>query len=350
MVENNLLKDDDVMQQESNNPDADALSAEDMEGLSQEEIDSLLGFDEDTAKENNTGIKAIINKAATAYERLPMLEIVFDRFVRVTSTSLRNFTSDNVDVSIDSIMSMRFGDYLNSIPLPALLMIFKVEEWENYGIMVMDGALVYSFIEVLLGGRKMQNSVKGEGREYTSIEQDLIKKISEIMFRDMTTAFAPLCKATFRSDRLETNPRFATIARPENGAIAIKLSVDMDGRGGGLDILFPYGTLEPVREMLLQVFFGEKLEDDFSWNRYLEQEVGLADVTLDAMLEERTMRFGDIAKMQVGEVLVMDTHPDSLITLKCGEIPMCVGNIGQVDGKVAIKVNKIIHEPPRKKK
>ena len=52
------------------------------------------------------------------FERLPMLEVVFDRLVRLMSTSLRNFTSDNVEVSLDNIASIRFGDYLNSIPLP----------------------------------------------------------------------------------------------------------------------------------------------------------------------------------------------------------------------------------------
>ncbi len=53
-----------------------------------------------------------------SYERLPMLEIVFDRLVRLMTTSLRNFTSDNVEVSLDRITSVRFGDYMNSIPLP----------------------------------------------------------------------------------------------------------------------------------------------------------------------------------------------------------------------------------------
>jgi hypothetical protein len=41
-----------------------------------------------------------------------MLEVVFDRLVRMLSSSFRNFTSDNVDVSIDSMVSMRFDDYL----------------------------------------------------------------------------------------------------------------------------------------------------------------------------------------------------------------------------------------------
>ena len=81
-----------------------------------------------TTAARRTGIRAIINSALVSYERLPMLEIVFDRLVRLMTTSLRNFTSDNVEVSLDNITSIRFGDYLNSIPLPAILAVFRAEE------------------------------------------------------------------------------------------------------------------------------------------------------------------------------------------------------------------------------
>src|SRR5690349_24384975 len=121
--------------------------------LNQDEIDSLLGFGlgEEVAS-GRTGVRAIINSALISYERLPMLEIVFDRLVRMMSTSLRNFTSDNVEVSLDQISSVRFGDYLNSIPLPAMLSVFKAEEWDNYGLMVVDSALIYSIVAGLLVG------------------------------------------------------------------------------------------------------------------------------------------------------------------------------------------------------
>ncbi len=98
--------------------------------LNQDEIDSLLGFDSDDDEDGDrTGIQAIINSSLVSYERLPMLEVVFDRLIRMMSTSLRNFTSDNVEVSLDNITSIRFGDYLNSIPLPAMLSVFRAEEW-----------------------------------------------------------------------------------------------------------------------------------------------------------------------------------------------------------------------------
>src|SRR5947209_5031484 len=113
--------------------------------LNQDEIDSLLGFDVgDEESGERSGIKAIINSALVSYERLPMLEIVFDRLVRMMTTSLRNFTSDNVEVSLDDILSQRFGDYLNSIPLPAMLTVFKAEEWDNFGLMTVDSSMIYS--------------------------------------------------------------------------------------------------------------------------------------------------------------------------------------------------------------
>ena len=111
----------DEAQTEEKPAEAEEMVGEDGKALSQDEIDNLLGFSGAPPEEAKTGIEAMLDKALLSYERLPMLEVVFDRFVRMLSTSLRNFTSDNVDVDIHSITSLRFGDYVNSIPMPAIL-------------------------------------------------------------------------------------------------------------------------------------------------------------------------------------------------------------------------------------
>ena len=119
------------------------------------QLQGLLGFSlADVSLSDRSGIRAIIDSAMVSYERLPMLEIVFDRLVRLMTTSLRNFTSDNVEVSLDNITSIRFGDYLNSIPLPAILAVFRAEQLDNYGLFTVDSNLIYSIVDVLLGGRR----------------------------------------------------------------------------------------------------------------------------------------------------------------------------------------------------
>src|SRR5258708_9602103 len=110
-----------------------------------------------------------------------MLEIVFDRLVRLMTTSLRNFTSDNVEVSLDRITSVRFGDYMNSIPLPAVLCVFQAEEWENFGLATVDSSLIYSMIDVPLGGRPGPTSLRIQGRPYTTIEAKLLKRLGELL-------------------------------------------------------------------------------------------------------------------------------------------------------------------------
>ena len=200
--------------------------------LNQDEIDSLLGFDEDQEELNErSGIQAILSSALVSYERLPMLEVVFDRLVRLMSTSLRNFTSDNVEVSLDNIASIRFGDYLNSIPLPAMLSVFKAEEWDNYGLITVDSSLIYSIVDVLLGGRRGTAAMRIEGRPYTTIERSLVERMVHVMLGDLSAAFEPLSPVTFRFDRLETNPRFATISRPSNAGHRGAAS-DRYGRSG----------------------------------------------------------------------------------------------------------------------
>src|SRR5258707_5331722 len=117
--------------------------------LNQDEIDSLLGFDVgENETQDKSGIRAIFNSALVSYERLPMLEIVFDRLGRLMTTSLRKFTSANVEVSLDNITSIRFGAYLNSIPLPANLAVFKAQEWDTHGLFTIDSSLNYSLIDV----------------------------------------------------------------------------------------------------------------------------------------------------------------------------------------------------------
>src|SRR5690606_2303740 len=161
--------------------------------LNQDEIDSLLGFDAAAASNVElSGVQALINSALVSYERLPMLEIVFDRLVRLATTSLRNFTSDNVEVSLDSISSVRFGDYLNSIPLPAILSVIKADTWGHYGTLTVDNLPIYAMIAVLVGRRRSGGDVRVEGRASTTIEMALAQRMIELILEDTHRAFEPV--------------------------------------------------------------------------------------------------------------------------------------------------------------
>jgi flagellar motor switch protein FliM len=317
--------------------------------LNQDEIDSLLGFATgEEASGERSGVRALINSALVSYERLPMLEVVFDRLVRLMTTSLRNFTSDNVEVSLDSISSIRFGDYLNSIPLPAIISVFRAEQLDNYGLMTVDSNLIYSIVDVLLGGRRGTVAMRVEGRPYTTIERVLVTRMVEVVLADTRLAFAPLTEVEFRLDRIETNPRFAAIARPANAAILVRLRIDMEDRGGRLELLLPYATLEPIRKMLLQQFMGEKFGRDNIWESHLATELWNTQMEVRAVLDNQEMPLSRVLDLKVGDTIMFNKGPDAHVEVHCGGVPLTRGRIGRLGLNMAVRVEEQISAAGRR--
>jgi flagellar motor switch protein FliM len=161
-----------------------------------------------------------------------------------------------------------------------------------------------------------------------------------VVLSDLSAAFDPLSPVNFRFERLETNPRFATIARPANAAVLARLRVDMEDRGGRLELLIPYATLEPVRELLLQMFMGEKFGRDSIWEAHLAGELWNTHVPLQAVLDTFEYSLRDVLAWQVGTRITLSATPTSDIRLLCGDVPMFSGKMGRKGGNIAVRVNE----------
>ena len=309
--------------------------------LEQAEIDSLLGVEEDGRE--HQAVQRIISSGLVSFERLPMLEIVFDRMIRIMSTTLRNFTSDNVEATIDSVSSLRFGDYLDAVPLPAMFAVFRIEEWDNYGLMVIDSALIYSIVDVLLGGRRGTAPMRIEGRPFTTIERRLVERLVELVLRDFADSFDPLCNVTIRFERLEVNSRFATISRTSNAAVIARFRIDMEDRGGRFELLLPYATLEPARELLLQQFMGERFGRDSIWESHLAEQLHETEVALDVVLDETTMSLHDVMSLQVGSRIMLNARPGAPVQLRCGTVPLFGGKVGRRKDQVAVRIEDTLN-------
>lgn len=309
--------------------------------MTQDEIDSLMGFRVDQMlMADQSGVRALISSALVSYERLPMLEVVFNRLVRLSTTSLRNLTSDNVEVSLDSISSVRFGDYLNSIPLPAILSVFRAEEWDNFGLITTDSPLIYSIVDVLLGGGRGMGAARVEGRPYTAIELSLVQKLVERILSDAEQAFEPVSPVHFTLDRMETNPRFAALIRPANAAVLVRFRIDMEDRGGNIEFLLPYETIEPIRHLLLQMFVGDRVGRDHHWEQHLATQTNAAEVVVDAVLFEKKVPLEQVLDLKVGQTLLLRKNPSDPVLLRVGQVTMSEGQIGRINDRISVQVTR----------
>jgi flagellar motor switch protein FliM len=166
--------------------------------------------------------------------------------------------------------------------------------------------------------------------------------MSTTVLSDLSSAFDPLSPVSFGLDRMETNPRFAAITQSSNACVLARLRVDMGDRGGRVEIIIPYATLEPIRELLLQMFMGEKFGRDSIWETHLTNELYETDVALSAMLGEKVLPLDEILNWEPGTTVVFNTRPSDRVEVRCGDFPMYNATMGQKQDNLAMKINNYI--------
>ena len=223
--------------------------------------------------------------------------------------------------------------------------MIKAEEWDNFGLLTVDRPLVYSMIDVLLGGRESAARSGSRAGPTRRSRWRWRAGMIEVVLDDMRRAFEPVTQVNFKLERLETNPRFAAISRPANAAILIELRIEMEERGGKIEILLPYATIEPIREQLLQMFMGEKFGRDPIWEGHLATEIYAADVEVEAVLREVKLPLSRVLNMKPGETVMLDRSPSDPIMLRCGDVELTEAIMGHIGNNVSVRVVRPINPP-----
>jgi flagellar motor switch protein FliM len=208
------------------------------------------------------------------------------------------------------------------------------------GLLTLSSQLVYSIIEVLLGGRTAFDPRRIDGRPFTGIERALTKRLTGVLLGDMAAAFAQLGPIEFRLERLETNPRHAAIGRPTDGAMLFTIRADMHDRGGRFEIVLPHAALEPVRDLLLQMFGGEEIGSNSLWAAHLKQQTLMSTIELEAVLEEQIIPLAEVMGLAVGTTLRLNASADTPVILRRGQVPVLRGQMGRVSDRIAIRIEE----------
>ncbi len=315
---------------------------EDASFLEQTEIDSILGIQK-VDDEDKVGLALLLESSKVGFQRLPGLEATYERFVRLVTSSLRHFSAENVEINFDTLNPLRFGDYLNSVPLPAMVAIFKAEEWEGFGIITVSSQLIYSLLDVLLGGRR-SSQIRVEGRAYSVIEINIVERLISVILENLAIAFGPFSAVNFQYERMETNPRFASVALPTNATTVARFHVDIEDRTGSFEIVLPYSTLEPIRSQLSQLFMGENFGDDTNWSRHFTGVIKGSHIEIEAVLHEMEVSMDEVVNWEVGSIIDLEIPPDKLVIVRSAKTAIYEGLIGEIKGHVAVKLVSQVEE------
>jgi len=318
--------------------------------LTQDEIDSLLqGVSEgDIETETDAAVpdEDIHRYDLTSQERIirgkmPTLEIINQRFSRNFRASLSAMLHRVIDVTPLVTDMMKFGEFLKTIPVPASIHLFKMEPLRGMALMVVESKLVFSLIDMFFGGSG-RDTVKIEGRDFTSIEERIIKKVVMTSLECMEEAWNPIHDLEFHFVRSEINPQFVTIVPPSDVVILSTYTLEMEEFSGAITVCIPYSLVEPMRNKLYAGFQSERLEVDVTWLQRLVRRLLMVDVEVAAVLGTTTVTPRRLLELKVGDIITLQQDATEPMRIKLEQIDKFRGMAGLSKGSKAVKITKKI--------
>jgi flagellar motor switch protein FliM len=312
--------------------------------LAQDEVDALLRglsggeIEAEKEPEDDDGIVAfdLSNNDRIIRGRMPVLEIINDRFARLCTNAMSNAVRKRVEINPISIDMTKFSDFMRSLAVPTSISIYKMEPLRGTALLIVDARLVFALVENIFGGQSSQPKI--EGRDFTRIEQAIVEKVVHLVLKNMDEAWQPVHEVTFELVRSEINPQFASIVPPSDVVVIITFEVELETALGQLQICLPYATIEPIRSKLLASFQTERLEVDHAWVARLTERILESPVELKITFGNTTITGNQLLKLRVGDVLMLDTDTEDMMPVTVAEVRKYWALPGIYKGSKAIQI------------
>jgi len=320
------------------------------EVLSQNEVDALLrGVGDgqvETEADQPEEVSGVVPYDLTSQEkiirgRLPTLDIINQMFSRLFRSTFSSLMRKNVDVSIVSTDTVKFGEFLRSLPVPSSLHIFRMEPFRGHGLLVVESKLVFSVVDNFFGGSGTTEA-KITGRDFSAIEIRMIKNVVLNALEDLEKAWKPVHPVTTTYVRSEVNPQFAAIVPPTDIVLVQLFDIELETISGTLTICLPFAAIEPILPKLKAQFQSEEMEVDQVWVKRLRSELLQTEVEAVAELGRAQITPAKLLKFKVGDTLMLGRDVSDPLVLKVEGIPKFKGYPGVSRGNKAIQISEII--------
>lgn len=318
--------------------------------LSQEEVDALLrgisGGEIETEVEINRDPSEIIPYDLTSQDRIirgrmPTLEMTNEKFARMFRATLSALLRKVVSVSAISVDLIKFGEFLKTLPVPTSLHLFRMDPMRGNALIVFESKVIFTLVDIMFGGSG-RNPFKIEGREFTAIENNLIKKVVLSALIDLEKAWKALIDLKVTYQRSEINPQFVQIVPPTDVVVVVNFEVEVEYSTGVIALCIPYATLEPIREKLQAGFQSEQLEVDKAWvNRFRD---GLMRASIDLVVElgRAQINAGDVINLKKGDVVPLNQHAFDPLDVFVEGVAKFRGYAGGYKGSQAVQISRVI--------
>ena len=317
--------------------------------LSQEELAALSEGVRDGSIETDTGFntRVRVRKHDLASEdsslgvNVSSVDMINERFIRLFRLGLLEVLRTSPRVNPTRVQILKFGDYLKGLKPPLSVNMVRMNPLRGNSVIIIDPNVVFSSLDSFFGGFGKGVGELPSGRLFTPTESRIIKIILEVFFRSLTEAWGPLLPIECEHVSSEINPQFAQIADENDLVVLSRFEADATASGakGFIDLVYPYSSLKPVRELLSsRVQSGEGNEEsDKIWRSELAAAVGDAILDLVVNMGEVKTTLQHLNHLQEGDLLFFKKDETALMT--ASGVPTFHVNVGTRGSQVAVQID-----------
>jgi flagellar motor switch protein FliM len=318
--------------------------------LSQEEVDALLrgisGGEIETEVADLQGPTDVMNYDLTSQDRIirgrmPTLEMTNEKFARMFRTTLSSLLRKVTSVNAISTDMVKFGEYLKSIPVPTSMHLFKLEPLRGSALIIVESKIIFMLVDIIFGGSG-RSAFKIEGREFTAIESNIIKKVILSALGDLEKAWQSLIGLKITYQRSEINPQFVQLVPPTDVVIVSNFEIEVEYSSGTISVCIPYSTLEPLRDRLQAGYQSEQLEVDKTWINRFKGGLLASKIDLTARLGSTEINAGEVISLKKGDVIPLSQCILDPINVYVEGVMKFRGRPVIYKGNQAIQVSQII--------
>ena len=318
--------------------------------LTQEEVDALLrgisGGKIETEVEEQAHSSGITTYDLTSQDRIirgrmPTLEMTNEKFARMFRTTLSSTLRKVINVTALSTDMIKFGEFLKTLPVPTSLHLFKMDPMRGSALFVLESKIIFILVDIIFGGTGT-SFFKVEGREFTAIENNLIKRLVLSALADLEKAWKPLIDLTISYQRSEINPQFMQVVPPTDVVVVVNFEIEMEYTSGIMSLCIPYSNLEPIRDKLQTGYQSEQMEVDKVWAQRFKGGLMSSSVEMVVEMGNTQISGKDLISLQKGDVIRLDRYTTDPLDVFVEGVPKYKGFAGIYKGNQAVQVSKLI--------
>jgi flagellar motor switch protein FliM len=323
------------------NPEAELAPGTPRADISSAEVDALL----EKGKGAPPGVPQsydLVARDKIVRGRMPVLDRLNERWVTEFQRKLAELVRQPVEAALQEVQLAPYGDWLAAVPVPTSLNLCSVKPWARGALIAIEGKLLFALVDKYYGGGG--NAAAKTVREaLTPTEHRLNKILVDLLTNEFRRAFAPVAALDFQHSQTETNPNYITMATPSETMVVTRVEVSLGQAGGGVTLIVPLSSFEPVRDKLAEGLKSVTPESRQRWQKSLRAQLENTQLELTSVFLETEITMRELLQMKPGDVLPIEMPRTA--TLRAGSRPLLLGKFGRSRGYNAVSVLEAIKNP-----